>query len=113
MNESNQPFTDHVTRAKSSPKGARIGWGLFIVMAVAVVVLLGLWKASSARVGTELAGLQSALDGAKADLAAVRAENRTNREVIAGLTNQVAALQKEKELASQASRTLEDEMRSE
>jgi len=112
MNESPQPFTDHVTRKSRSSQSAWIGWIVAAVMAVLVAVLLGLWHAGNSRHQQKLETLQTELEGLKSDLAAARAQNQTNQDLIATLTNQVAALQKEKELASKTSRSLEDEMRS-
>jgi len=112
MNESPRPFTDHVTRKSRSSQSAWIGWIVAAVMAVMAAIFLGLWHTGNSRHQQELGNLQTALDGLKSDLAAARAQNQTNQDLIATLTNQVAALQKEKELASKTSRSLEEEMRS-
>jgi len=56
--------------------------------------------------------MQEATDTLKADLANARAQIQTNQDLITSLTNQVAALQKEKEQVSKTSKSLEDEMRS-
>jgi chemotaxis protein MotB len=113
MSASQQPFTDHVTRKGKSSTSAWIGWIIVAMMAVLAAVFLGLWNTANARHQHELETLQTNLDGIKADLAAARAQNQTNQELIASLTNQVAGLQKEKELATKSSKSLEDEMRSE
>ena len=56
--------------------------------------------------------MQEATDTLKADLANARAQIQTNQDLITSLSNQVAALQKEKEQVSKTSKSLEDEMRS-
>jgi chemotaxis protein MotB len=113
MNESQRPFTDHVTRARNSSKGSKLGWLAAIVMAALAAFLLILWNTANARHQRELEALQGALDETKSDLANASAQNQTNQDLIAGFTNQVANLQKEKELAVQSSKSLENEMRSE
>ena len=56
--------------------------------------------------------MQSAADALKTDLASAKAQIQTNQDLISSLTNQVAALQKEKEQVSKTSKSLEEEMRS-
>jgi chemotaxis protein MotB len=112
MSASPQPFTDHVTRKGKSSAGAWIGWIVAVVMAVLAAVFVGLWNGANTRYRTQLETLQAHLNGLETDLATARAQNQTNHDLIASLTNQVAGLQKEKELASKTSKSLEDEMRS-
>lgn len=111
MNESQQPFTDHVTRKNKSSTSAWIGWIIAVLMIVLAAIFLGLWNKASARSQRELEALQATVDATKSDLAKALAQNRTNQDLIASLTNQVAALQKEKEAVSKTSKSLEDEMR--
>jgi chemotaxis protein MotB len=113
MSASPQPFTDHVTRKGKSSTSTWIGWIIAAMMAVLAAVFLGLWNTAKVRHQHEMETLQTNLDGIKADLTAARAQNQTNEDLIASLTNQVAGLQKEKELATKTSKSLEDEMRSE
>jgi chemotaxis protein MotB len=112
MNKSQQPFTDHVMRKNRSSQGAWIAWTVAGVMAVLAAVFLGLWNAGNARHQRELEALQATADGMKSDLAKTVAQNQTNQDLIATLTNQVAELEKQKESVTHASKTLEDEMRS-
>lgn len=112
MNESKQPFTDHVTRAQKSSGGGRWAWVVAVVMAAVSVALAVLWNSSQTREREELRALQSNLDRAKSDLTSALAENQTNRDAIAALKGHVADLQKQKEQVTQSSKTLEDEMRS-
>lgn len=111
MSNSQQPFTDHVTRKNKSSPSAWISWLVAAVLAVAAAVLLGLWNSSNANHKKELGALQETLDGAKADLAKALAQNQTNQDLIASLTNQIADLQKQKEQVTKTSKSLEDEMR--
>jgi chemotaxis protein MotB len=111
MSNSQQPFTDHVTRKNKSSQTAWIGWIVAVVMAVAAAVLLGLWNSSNAGHQRELGALQETLDGTKADLAKALAQNQTNQDLISTLTNQIADLQKQKEQVTKTSKSLEDEMR--
>ncbi|HXS67864.1 MAG TPA: OmpA family protein [Candidatus Polarisedimenticolia bacterium] len=112
MNESKQPFTDHVTRTKNSGS-ARAAWIVAVVMTAAAAAMLGLWTSARTQHQQEMEALQSQLDETKSDLAAVQGQNLTNHTVIGDLTNQIADLQKQKEKAVQSSKSLESEMRSE
>lgn len=112
MNESKQPFTDHVTRAQKSSGGGRWAWVAAVVMTAVAVLLAVLWNSSRAHQQEELTALQSSLNEAKSDLTNALAENQTNREAIAALNGQIADLQKQKEKVTQSSKTLEEEMRS-
>jgi chemotaxis protein MotB len=111
MNDSPQPFTDHVTRKNKSSPNAWVSWLVAALATVAAAIFLGLWNNANARHQQELDALRTTLDGAKADLAKAVAQNQTNQDQIASLTNQIADLQKQKELATKTSKSLEDEMR--
>jgi chemotaxis protein MotB len=108
-NESKQPFTDHVTRTK---KSSGLGWIAAAVMAMLAAGALALWSSGRARSQQEIDSLQAKLDETTTTLANALAVNQTNQDLIATLTNQVAGLQKEKEAVTHASKSLEDEMRS-
>jgi chemotaxis protein MotB len=74
-----------------------------------------MWNSANARHQKDaetMHSMQEATDTLKADLANARAQIQTNQDLITSLTNQVAALQKEKEQVSKTSKSLEDEMRS-
>ena len=112
MNESKQPFTDHVRRSQSASKIPRLGWLAAVVMAMLAVFFLMLW--SSARTGhrKDIDSLQARLDDAKSQFSNALAENQTNQDTITTLKGQVADLEKEKDTAAQMSKALENEMRS-
>lgn len=112
MSASPQPFTDHVTGKNKSSRSAWIGWIVAVILAVVAAVLLGVWNSANARHQKDVEAMQASTDALKADLANARAQNQTNEDLIASLTNQVAALQKEKEQVSKSSKSLEEEMRS-
>jgi chemotaxis protein MotB len=112
MNESQQPFTDHVTRKNKSSGSAAIAWFVAALMALAAVVLLIFLNAANSRHQQALDGLQAASEALKSELATARAANQTNLDFIASLTNQIADLEKEKDAVTHASKSLEDEMRS-
>jgi chemotaxis protein MotB len=112
MSASPQPFTDHVTRKNKSSTSAWMGWIIAVVMAAAAAVFVGMWNSANAKRLKDVESVQAAADALKTDLASARAQIQTNQDLIASLTNQVAALQKEKEQVSKSSKSLEDEMRS-
>ncbi|HEY2083188.1 MAG TPA: flagellar motor protein MotB [Verrucomicrobiae bacterium] len=111
MNESQQPFTDHVTRKNKSSASAWMGWIVAVVAIMLAAVFLGLWNNANAHHQQTLAALQGDLDSSKSDLTKALAQNQTNQDLITSLTNQIADLQKQKELATKTSKSLEDEMR--
>jgi len=112
MNESKQPFTDHVTRTKNSGS-SRAGWIVAVLMTALAAVMLGLWTSARTQHQQEMDALQSQLDETRSDLANANGQNQTNQSAMAALTNQIADLQKQKEQAVQSSKSLENEMRSE
>jgi chemotaxis protein MotB len=112
MSASPQPFTDHVTRKGKSSTSTWIGWIVAVLMAVLAAVFVGLWNTANARYQHEVETMRVAMEALKTDLATARSHIQDMLDVTTSLTNQVAALQKEKELASKTSKSLEDEMRS-
>jgi chemotaxis protein MotB len=75
--------------------------------------MLGLWTSARTQHQQEMEALQSELAQTRHELTDVSASNLTNASMIGTLTNQIAALQKQKEQAVQSSKSLESEMRSE
>jgi chemotaxis protein MotB len=115
MSASPQPFTDHVTGRNKSSRSAWVGWIAAVVMAALAAVFVGLWNSANAQRQKEVEAaqtMQAAADALKADLAKAIAQNKTNQDLLASLTNQIGDLQKQKEAVSKTSKSLEDEMRS-
>jgi chemotaxis protein MotB len=113
MSEDRQPFTEQVTRANRATGNAsmaRLGWIIAGVLAALLVAALLLWAAAVGKL-RGLQRVQSKLDEANASVASAIAANDKDREQIAALQTQVADLQKEKDLAAQMAKGLEDEMR--
>jgi len=92
-----------------------MGWIAAVVMAVLAAVFIGLWNSANAQHQKDVENsqtAQAAADALKADLAKAMAQNQTNQDLIASLTNQIADLQKQKDAVSKSSKSLEEEMRS-
>lgn len=108
-----KPFSEQFTRTNRASGGsgnARAGWICAGVLGALLIAALLLWATAVGK----LRGMQvlaSKLDAANASLADALAENDKDKEQIASLQSQVADLQKEKDLAAQMSKSLEDEMR--
>ena len=112
MSESKQPFTEHVTRSKSAFDASRLGWIAAVLLGLVTIFFVMLWAESRAQQQTQLKKLQAKLDDATASLASALAGNQTNQDLIANLKSQVADLEKDKEMAAQMAKGLENEMRS-
>jgi len=107
MNESDRPFTDHVTRAKGGP-GA--GWVVAVFMTLLAGVFLWLWyPLRTSR--QELAAQAAKLEEAVSSLSNAVALNAQNGEKIAALKSRVAELEQEKQQVGQTAKGLEAEMR--
>jgi chemotaxis protein MotB len=114
MSDQENPFTSKSNQSVPSAhtQVSRYAWGVAIAATMAALLFLMLWVETRTVQQQRLESLKSRLAAAVADLSQARAENQTNQDLIAGLKTQVADLQKEKELAGQMSKGLEDEMRS-
>ena len=114
MSDKKRPFTDQVTRASRGTGGAgasKTGWIAAGALAVLLVAALLCWATAVGK----LRGLQRVqwqLLEANANLANAQAENDKEKDQVTALQNQLADMQKEKEMAAQAAKGLEDEMRS-
>ena len=108
-----RPFTDTVTRTKQASgngRPGRAGWICSGILAAALIAALLLWATAVGKLnGLKLT--QTKLADASATLTSLRAENEKAKEQIASLQGQVADLQKERDMAAQMSKSLEDEMR--
>jgi len=109
MSEEN-PFTRPATSSQRGPNQPKPGWIVAGILAGLCIVALLLWATALAKV-RGLESLRSKLDDANAGLASALIENQKDKNQIAALQTQVADLAKEKEMAGQMSKSLEDEMR--
>ena len=110
MNESNQPFTDLVTRGKGASNNSRLGWIVAGILALLLAVSLWFWSAS--RVDhREMDDLRAKLEETSTNLSNAQAENQKNQDQITALQSQVAELEKEKEKVAQQAKGLEGELR--
>lgn len=113
MSESNQPFTDLVTKKKGAPASPASGWVFAIVLGLVAGLFIYLWAAGRSAHNEEVQALQAKLDESATNLSNALAQNQTNQDLIAGLKSQVADLEKQKEATVQRAGSLENEMRSE
>jgi chemotaxis protein MotB len=110
MSDSENPFAG----GKNSPPTDRAtftAWAVAVLAVMAALFFLMLWAEGKNHRQLELENLRTQLAAAEAGLDAALAENQTNRDLIADLKTQVGDLQKEKEMAGQMAKNLEDEMR--
>ena len=110
MNETQQPFTDHVTKSPRAKQSAIVLGILALVIAGLLVVSWRFWNSSKTN-RQQLESLRTELDETSATLAKARAENQTNEILIAELKSHSADLEKEAATVTQKARGLEDEMR--
>lgn len=111
MSENQQPFTEYVTRAKRARNSARPAWITAGIVGVLLIIVSLFWAGAVGRL-RGLEALPSKLDAANTSLTNALAENQKDKEQIATLQSQVAGLEKEKEMAGQMAKGLENEMRS-
>jgi chemotaxis protein MotB len=111
MSEEKQPFTEYVTRAKRAKNSARPAWITVGIMGALLITVLLLWAGAVGRL-RGLEALPTKLDEANTNLANALAENQKAKEQITDLQTQVGNLEKEKAMAGQMAKGLEEEMRS-
>ena len=105
------PFAEPAAPNDRPPDNSQPGWLLVGILAGLLVVALLLWAVALGKLRS-LESLPAKLNYANAGLANALAENQKDHDQIAALQTQVADLQKEKEMAGQMAKGLEDEMRS-
>lgn len=111
VSDSSNPFGSPQNQSKRRSPLAITGWALAVIAAVAALVI---WKqGTEARIKQqrEMEVLQSELGKSATNLFQALSLIQTNQELIVTLTNRISELQKEKELAGQKAKSLEDEMR--
>lgn len=114
MSDGSRPFTERVARTNRGGGGsgnAKTGWIIAGILAVALIGALLAWAITVGKM-RGLQRVQSDLQDANAGLANAVAENQKDKDQITALQNQIADLQNEKQMAAQAAKGLEDEMRS-
>jgi chemotaxis protein MotB len=111
VNDSENPFANPDKPIPSVPRGTIVAWSVAVVMLMTALFFVMLWAQARTNHRHEMEALRGQLDKASDDLANAVAESKTNRDLIASLQNAVADLQKEKEMAGQMAKNLEDEMR--
>ena len=106
-----KPFTEYATKANretDNPKALQVAVGVLVAMVIGILIL---W-ASALSKAHSVESLRTDVDHANAGLSNALAQIQTDNGKIAGLQSQVAALEKDKEMAGQMAKGLEDEMRS-
>ena len=111
MSEDRGPFSEYAAKAGGAPSGAKPGWIVASVTAVLLIVALLLWATALGRL-RGLEPLRPKLDEATAALTNALVELKQAKTQTVTLQKQVAELEKEKEMAGQQAKGLEDEMRS-
>ena len=112
MSEGQQPFTDYVTKAnRRHANNSKLPWIIAGILGAALIAALLFWAGAVGRL-RGLEALPAKLDEANNRLAAALTENQKDKEQITDLQTQVADLEKEKAMAGQMAKGLEEEMRS-
>jgi chemotaxis protein MotB len=111
MSEDRQPFTQYATKPERGLDNPRLGWIAAGCAAALLIVFVLLWAAAVGRLNG-VKSLRANLDEANASLTNALAENQQAKDQIAALQARVTDLEKEKEMAGQMAKGLEEEMRS-
>ena len=111
MSEVQQPFTDYATKANRRANNSKLPWIIAGIAGALLIAALLFWAGAVGRLRA-LESLPAKLDEANTRLAAALTENQKNKEQITDLQTQVADLEKEKAMAGQMAKGLEEEMRS-
>jgi chemotaxis protein MotB len=111
MSDSENPFAGGGKNSPPADRATFTAWAVAVVAVMVALFFLMLWAEGKNHRQLELENLRTQLATATTSLDAALAENQTNRDLIADLKTQVGDLQKEKEMAGQMAKNLEDEMR--
>ena len=106
------PFAGGGETSPPTNRSTFTAWAVAALAVMTALFFLMLWSEGKLNRQHELENLRTQLATTTTSLDAALAENQTNRDLIADLKTQVADLQKEKEMAGQMAKNLEDEMRS-
>jgi len=111
MSEDKEPFTEFATKAEHGPGSSKPGWIAAGLAAALLVVALVLWASALSKL-RGLESLRSGLADANASLTNSLAELQKAKGQLAALQRKAADLEKEKEMAAQRAKGLEDQLRS-
>jgi chemotaxis protein MotB len=111
LSEGKNPFIGPLTKADRGLARSKLAWVVAGLLAAILIVFLLLWTSARGRL-TEMESLRANLDQAKAKLTNALAASQQDKGQLAALQTQVANLEKEREVAGQKAKGLEDEMRS-
>jgi chemotaxis protein MotB len=112
MSDRSNPFSGQSAKTRASWSSGAVGWVLVAIIVALLLAFAGLW-ASAQRERNQHEKLRASLDDAARELATMKAKHAENQQSVAGLRARVAELEKEKEMAVQMARGLEDQMRAE
>jgi chemotaxis protein MotB len=110
MSDSKNPFVVK-KQGRYASRGAIIAWFIALISVVAALALVWIWTQDKTNHQQELQDLHASLFTTKDSLSKATTASQADHKLIASLKNQVADLEKEKETAVRAARSLEDEMR--
>jgi chemotaxis protein MotB len=110
MNQTSQPFTDHVTQAHRNRRNTALIGFLFLLIVLLGGALFHFWSATKAT-RKELEAIRTELGNTTEKLAAANENGAANQDEITTLKTRLADLEKEREAVKQKAKGLEDEMR--
>jgi len=120
MNSSSNPFAAPAMQRRPVSRGAIVGWVIAAAAITATVATLVQWTRDRAHSTRDRAQSEQERLAFTAELQKIRSELagaltviQTNREFAAALNEELLGLRKEKELAGQQAKGLEEEMRAE
>ena len=112
MSESENPFARRMEQSTlPTSRSTYFASGVAVVAVLAAGLFLLLWNDVRRDNLRDTGALKAKLTAAQDELARLQAETQTNLDLVANLKTQVADLQKEKDMAGQMARNLENEMR--
>ena len=112
MSNGSNPFSERAASPRTNRARTVWLWILLIIVVALLLAIAGLWAAVE-RERRQNALLRSSLDQAARTLTEVKSNHSASQQMIVGLRARVAELEKEKEMAVQMARGLEDQMRAE
>ena len=111
MNSSSNPFAAPEMRKRPVSRGAVVGWVVAAAAIATAAVTLVQWTRDKGLYERERQAFTAELERTRGELSGALTAIETNREFATALNEQLLELRKEKELAEQQARSLEEEMR--